>query len=61
MEREKIPWVYIAIGWVAGVCAARLCQGFATNNEQFLAITALIALPFAINWLNQMAAIFKHH
>lgn len=60
MSNEKVPWMYVSIGWVAGAIVARLTQGFATNSEQFLAIVAMVMLPFVIHWLREMSTIFKH-
>ncbi len=58
MKDEKPDWTYVSIGWCAGLVVARLASGL-PNDQAFLAIAVLFALPFAVWWLNGMISVFK--
>src|ERR1035437_3948220 len=57
---EKIEWHWIAIGWILCVFVTTLAESI-SYEERGMIMLALLLLPFGINWLNQIADVFKHH
>ncbi len=54
MQQGKIPWRFVALGWIGGALTAFVGVNAVPYDKEFLVIGAMVLLPFILEAFSGM-------